>query len=161
MYRIQSHTKAEQEGEDHAVSNGPSRLSLAEAINVPIDIGHGRSPPPLIFQTATAIFPPQHITDGNKEHTWQIPNGTLLCSLQALHEELYCRRESVDVTKALPFGDDLDLMALLCHAERKIRGGPCLTAVGPRLSLEPCRIVTSPPLTGLVISIGVYGEHRL
>lgn len=49
-------------------------------------------------------------------------------------------------------------MALLCHAERKIRGGPCLTAVGPRLSLEPCRIVTSPPVTGLVVSIGVYGE---
>lgn len=44
MYRIQSHTKAEQEGEDHAVSNVlPSWLSLAEDINVPIDVGHGRS----------------------------------------------------------------------------------------------------------------------
>jgi hypothetical protein len=105
-----------------------------------------------------AILSPQHITDCDVDLSWIIPTGSLLCSLQALHEELCCRRESVNATKISPFDEDFDLMALLCDAEGKIRGGPSLSAMGSRLSLEPCRIVTSPPVTGLVVSIGVYGE---
>lgn len=109
---------------------------------------------------ATIISSPQSITDNNTALLWEISEGTLLSSLQALHEELYRRRESIDPQNVSPFGDDLDLMALLCHApELTVRAGPSLSARGSRLSMEPCRIVTSPPVTGLLISIGVYGEY--
>lgn len=107
----------------------------------------------------TPVFPPQRIIDLDAKLEWEIVDRTLLQSLNMLYEQLLRKRASVNIKELSPFPDDFDLMALLCLGERRIRGEPCLTVDGNCLFSELCRLVTSPALTGLVVSLEVYGMH--
>jgi hypothetical protein len=102
---------------------------------------------------------PQRIVDSDVALSWEIEDEILSQSLQELHNEMLRGRDRVNAQTTWAYSSDLELMCVVCRGESNIRGGPYLRTEKERLTLELecCRLVTTPALTGLVMTLEVYG----
>lgn len=112
------------------------------------------------FKLAGAILSPQRISDSDVALSWEIEDEILSQSLQTLHNEMLHGRERVGEQNTWAFTSDLEILSVVCRGESKIRGGPYIRTEKERLTLELecCRLVTTPALTGLVMSLEIYGR---
>ena len=108
-----------------------------------------------------SVLSSQNVQDSGLDLSWEIEDQALGTCLKTLYNGLKDRRGPFDIKKPGDLASDVDVMSAVCRRLAGQRPHLFTEEGALTLELECCALVTSPPVTGLILRLETYGMFLL